>query len=245
MLILKSCLFLFINKSILFILHIFIFTHPDGKCEMCLIPDDVAHFLYECKKYDNQRMVLKDNLQRVGVKKFNTECLLGGKNLPICEIIQFVSQLDSFQKACNKVLKEKEKTIKDNYTQNPYMYMEENPWLRPVTDVLVSCFTMHQLLSGRIWQIFWKSVDLIQFNTKSIFQGWVASKFNILFKSAKEAYSYAPSILHFLLKVSLNRNQVSWSIMNFLKEADCKIHCAYIRKCGCGQCGGVDHCCLR
>ena len=41
------------------------------------------------------------------------------KGTPLHKLRCSMHPLDSFQKACNNVLKEKEKAIKDKYTQNP------------------------------------------------------------------------------------------------------------------------------
>ena len=66
--------------------------HPDGKCEVCFVKDNVEHFLCVCKKFDKQRKVLKENIRRIGIDKMSYSKLLGGKSPPICEVIKFVTK---------------------------------------------------------------------------------------------------------------------------------------------------------
>ena len=71
--------------------------HPNGNCDVCYVQDTVEHFILECKKYDTQRRILKKELEKEGIKKFNIANILGGKIPPIAEVMSYV-------KKCKKTL---------------------------------------------------------------------------------------------------------------------------------------------
>jgi hypothetical protein len=68
----------------------FVGKHQNGKCESCLCPDTVKHFLIDCRKYRDQRKSLKENLQKIGIRQVTIESLLGGKYPPIGEVMNFI-----------------------------------------------------------------------------------------------------------------------------------------------------------
>ncbi len=76
-------------------LNDFLYTigkHPDGKCNLCGIKDNVEHFILECKKYDAQRLELKNDLRKIGVKNLSIGSILGGKTPPVAEIMKFINK---------------------------------------------------------------------------------------------------------------------------------------------------------
>ena len=67
--------------------------HPDGRCDICYVLDDVnvKHFLLECKKYAYERNYLKQRLEennQIMTLKF----LLDGIRTPFKEVIWFVKK---------------------------------------------------------------------------------------------------------------------------------------------------------
>lgn len=66
--------------------------HVNGKCEVCGVVDDVEHFLLFCGKYKLQRDELKIKMQELGFGQYGIEELLGGKDPPLDEVIEFVRQ---------------------------------------------------------------------------------------------------------------------------------------------------------
>jgi len=43
--------------------------HPTGNCEICNQSETVEHALFECTKYSNQRLALRNGLEKVGIKQ--------------------------------------------------------------------------------------------------------------------------------------------------------------------------------
>ena len=65
--------------------------HPDGHCEVCLIPDDVKHLLLECRKYITERNYLKERLAENNHDP-SLKTLLSGARAPFNEVIWFVKK---------------------------------------------------------------------------------------------------------------------------------------------------------
>ena len=65
--------------------------HPDGRCDICYVLDDVEHFLLECKKYASERNYLKQRLEENN-QIMNLKSLLGGTRASFREVIWFVKK---------------------------------------------------------------------------------------------------------------------------------------------------------
>jgi ribonuclease HI len=73
--------------------------HPDGKCDRCGIKEDVKHFLLECDGFKSERKDLMETLEVMGfnVPICNMDSLLGGKNPPVSEVMNYVYKYKPFR----------------------------------------------------------------------------------------------------------------------------------------------------
>lgn len=67
-------------------------NHLDGFCNTCQKEDTVSHFLLECKKYDIQRIELKNGVSDNVSCNFSLKGLLGGSYAPFKEVVEYVKK---------------------------------------------------------------------------------------------------------------------------------------------------------
>lgn len=80
------------HSNLNYTLHI-IGKHNTGLCDVCLLDETVEHVFKECKAYEEERRILKEDLQAVGCREFNITNILNdspNSRKQISVVIKFI-----------------------------------------------------------------------------------------------------------------------------------------------------------